>query len=41
VTPDDERLFTERRRGRNLAIGLALGALALLTFGITVARMKI
>jgi len=41
VTPEDEQLFAERRRGRNLAIGLALGALAVLTFGITVARMKL
>ncbi len=32
-------LFLARRRSRNIALGLTLAALAILFFGITIARM--
>lgn len=32
--------FERRRQGRNRAIGIVLGVLALLFFGITIGRMK-
>ena len=32
--------FLARRRSRNIALGLVLAALAILFFGITVARMS-
>lgn len=38
-TPEEEQAFLARRRRRNIAIGLVLGALVLLFYGITVARM--
>ncbi len=38
-TPQEEQEFLARRRRRNIAIGLVLGALVLLFYGITVARM--
>ena len=38
-TPQEEQKFLARRRRRNIAIGLVLGALVLLFYGITVARM--
>lgn len=41
MTPDEQRLFAERRGQRNLVIGLTLGALAVLFFAITVVRMKV
>ena len=39
MTPDETARFEARRRARSLALGLLLGALALLFFGITVVRM--
>ena len=41
MTREEERLFAQRRHGRNVAIGLVLGALAILFFAITVVRMKV
>jgi len=38
-TPAQTDAFMRKRRARNLAIGLVLGFLAVLFFGITVARM--
>ncbi len=39
MTPDEQALFDARRRGRNIALGLFLGALVLIFFGITIVRM--
>ena len=38
-TPAQTAAFMRKRRSRNLALGLILGFLALLFFGITVVRM--
>ncbi|MFZ4690125.1 MAG: hypothetical protein ACOYLS_12865 [Polymorphobacter sp.] len=38
-TPTERAAFEARRKSRNLALGLVLGALVLLFFGITVVRM--
>ena len=38
-SPDERAAFESRRRSRNLALGLVLGALVILFFGITVVRM--
>ena len=38
-TPAERAAFDARRKSRNIAIGLLLGALVLLFFGITVVRM--
>ena len=38
-TPAERAAFEARRKSRNLALGLVLGALVLLFFGITVVRM--
>lgn len=38
MKPDAE--FLAKRRARNIALGLVLGALVLLFFGITIARMS-
>lgn len=37
MTPDDD--FLRRRRQRNMAIGIVLGALVVLFYAITVVRM--
>ncbi|WP_448585395.1 hypothetical protein [Thermaurantiacus sp.] len=39
-TDDEMALWLARRRRRSVAIGLVLGALALLFFAITVGRMS-
>lgn len=41
MTPEEEQIFKARRAGRNNAIGIVLGLLALLFFAITVVRMKV
>ncbi|MFZ4108838.1 MAG: hypothetical protein ACOYKQ_00015 [Polymorphobacter sp.] len=38
-TPAERAAFEARRKSRNTALGLVLGALVLLFFGITVVRM--
>ncbi|PZN94940.1 MAG: hypothetical protein DCF31_08315 [Alphaproteobacteria bacterium] len=38
-TPAEKAAFDARRKSRNTALGLLLGALVLLFFGITVVRM--
>lgn len=38
-TPAQTAEFNRRRRSRNIALGLFLGCLVLLFFGITVVRM--
>lgn len=38
-TPQQTAEFNARRRARNLALGIVLGLLAVLFFGITVVRM--
>jgi hypothetical protein len=38
-SPAERAAFETRRRSRNLALGIVLGALVLLFFGITVVRM--
>jgi hypothetical protein len=38
-TPQEEAAFQARRRRRNIAIGIVLGAFALLFYGITVSRI--
>jgi type IV secretory pathway TrbL component len=38
-TPAERATFEARRKSRNLALGIVLGALVLLFFGITVVRM--
>ena len=39
MTPAETRVFMAKRRSRSIALGLLLGALALLFFGITIVRM--
>lgn len=39
MTPEELQLYRKRQRSRSVAMGLVLGALALLFFGITIARM--
>ena len=39
MTPAETDRFNAKRRARNLALGLLLGAFALLFFGITIVRM--
>ena len=38
-TPSERAAFEAKRRSRNTALGLLLGALVILFFGITVVRM--
>jgi hypothetical protein len=38
-TPAERAAFEARRKSRNLALGLVLGALVALFFGITIVRM--
>jgi hypothetical protein len=38
-SPAERAAFEARRRSRNVALGLVLGALVLLFFGITIVRM--
>lgn len=38
-TPEQTAEFNRRRRSRNIAMGLFLGCLVLLFFGITIVRM--
>ena len=38
-TAAERAAFTAKRRSRNIALGLVLGALVLLFFGITIVRM--
>lgn len=39
MTPEDLQLYRKRQRGRAIATGLVLGALAILFFAITIAKM--
>ena len=39
MTPDQERAYRRRRESRALVVALALGALAILFYAITVVRM--
>jgi len=39
MTPAETAVFLAKRKSRSLALGLLLGTLALLFFGITVVRM--
>lgn len=39
MTPTENKLFMAKRRSRSIALGIVLGALALLFFGITIVRM--
>ncbi len=39
-TPAERAAFEARRRSRNLALGLVLGALVALFFGITIVKMS-
>ncbi len=38
-SPAERAAFEARRKSRNLALGIVLGALVLLFFGITIVRM--
>jgi hypothetical protein len=38
-TPAERAAFAAKRRSRNIALGLVLGALVVLFYGITVVRM--
>lgn len=38
-TPEQVEAFHAARRGRNIALALVLGAIAVLTLGITIVRM--
>ncbi len=38
-TPAERAAFDARRRSRNVALGIVLGLLAIIFFGITVVRM--
>ena len=40
MTPEETRLFRQRQRSRAIATGLVLGALAILFFAITIAKMS-
>lgn len=37
---EEERAFLERRRRRNVAIGIVLGIMAVIFYAITVGRMS-
>ncbi len=39
-TPAERAAFEARRKSRNLALGLLLGALVVLFFGITIVKME-
>ena len=39
MTPAEDAAFAAKRRARNFALGVLLGAFALLFFGITIVRM--
>lgn len=39
MTPEEEELIRARQRSRSIVMALVLGALALLFFGITIAKM--
>ncbi len=39
MNPEEQKELEERRKGRNLAIGLALAGFVLLVFVITVVRL--
>lgn len=39
MTPAETQAFLAKRRARSIALGVVLGALALLFFGITIVRM--
>lgn len=41
MTPEERNLSEKRRRERNLAIALVLGALAVLFYAVTVVRMPV
>ncbi len=38
-TPEQTAEFNRRRRSRNLALGLVLGALVLIFFGVSLVKM--
>ncbi len=40
MTPEEERIVRSRQRSRALVTGLILGALAILFFGITIAKLS-
>lgn len=40
MTPEEERLIRARQRSRSIVMGLVLGALAVLFFFITIAKMS-
>ncbi len=40
MTPEEERIVRARQRSRVLVTGLILGALAILFFGITIAKLS-
>jgi len=40
MTPDEEKLIRERQRSRSLVMALVLGALVVLFFAITIAKMS-
>ncbi len=39
MTPEEEKEFVRRRRGRNIALGLVLGGFVILFYLITIVRM--
>jgi hypothetical protein len=39
-TPLERKAFDARRRSRNIALGLVLGALVVLFFGITIVKLS-
>jgi hypothetical protein len=39
MTPAEQRAFLARRRQRNIVLGIVLGALVVLFYAITVARV--
>jgi uncharacterized membrane protein YgaE (UPF0421/DUF939 family) len=40
MTPEEQKLIQARQRTRSLMTGLILGALVILFFGITIAKMS-
>jgi hypothetical protein len=40
-SPEEEESFVARRRRRSIVIGVVLGALAALFYGITISRMTL
>ncbi|MBB5716350.1 hypothetical protein [Sphingomonas aerophila] len=40
MTPDDRDLIRRRQRGRAIVMGLLLGALVVLVFAITIAKIR-